>query len=212
MRIALINASPKFKESAGEVLLNDLKTFLPENCETIELCLRKPQTDEKVISELIKADIWVFAYPLYFDGLPGHMLSCLMQIAETDAVKENKNVYGIANCGFYEGVQNKNSLKVLENWCNRCNLSWCGGVGVGAGGCINTIAAMKPTQALKKPIGKALSRLAENIANKTSFEKNIYTSVGLPRGLYKFLAEISWRSTLKKNGQNPKDIAKQITD
>jgi len=211
MRIALINASPKFKESACEVLLGDLKTFLPENCETIELCLRKPQTDVKVISELTKADVWIFAYPLYFDGLPGHMLSCLMQIAETDAIKEDKKVYGIANCGFYEGKQNVNSLNVLENWCNRYNLSWCGGVGVGAGGCINTISEMKPTKALKKPIGKALSCLAKNIANETSAE-NLYTSVGLPRGLYKFLAEISWRSTLKKNGQNPKDIAKQITD
>lgn len=45
-----------------------------------EAALRKTAVSDEVLTELNHADVWVFACPLYVDGIPSHLLSCLMQL------------------------------------------------------------------------------------------------------------------------------------
>ena len=103
MRIALINGSPKVHNSASGTLLSDRKGYLGERAELVEIGLHSAVISKEVITELEKSDVWVFAYPLYVDGIPGHMLSCLMQLEEAQLQKQ-VSIYGIVNCGFYEGI------------------------------------------------------------------------------------------------------------
>ncbi len=55
--------------------------------------------------------------------------------------KENQlrlNLYCIANNGFIEGKQNEPLMQVLENFCSRAGVRWCGGgVGIGGGVMLN---------------------------------------------------------------------------
>ena len=48
-------------------------------------------------------------------------------------------IYVIANNGFIEGKQNATLFRVMENFCTRSNLQWCGGIGIGGGVMFNAL-------------------------------------------------------------------------
>ena len=75
MKIALINGSPKVNSSASSVLLEDLKGYWREDAEVVSFGFHSAAIPKEVIEELAGTDAWVFAYPLYIDGIPGHLLS-----------------------------------------------------------------------------------------------------------------------------------------
>ena len=50
--------------------------------------------------------------------------------------------YVVSKGGFIEGSQNRPLMQVLENFCNRCNFQWCGGVGIGGGVMLNVMRIM----------------------------------------------------------------------
>ena len=75
--------------------------------------------------------------------------------------KSNENhtirVYAISNCGFYEGEQNKTALKIIENWCHKCDLIFAQGLGIGAGPVANEFTNVELGHAIKKDIGLAIN-------------------------------------------------------
>ena len=105
MRIALINGSPKVNNSVSGVLLEDLKGYWGEDTEVVNFGFHSAAVSKEVIEELARTDTWVFAYPLYVDGIPGHLLSCFIQLEEAHLQNRQIHIYGIVNCGFYEGIQ-----------------------------------------------------------------------------------------------------------
>lgn len=81
MKITLINGSPKVKDSASGLILNELKIFLnnsedeaERNISISEYNFRKNKLDSAVIEEVVTSDILVFIFPLYVDGVPSHLL------------------------------------------------------------------------------------------------------------------------------------------
>ncbi len=124
MRIALINGSPKVNNSASSVLLEDLKECWEEYAEVVDFGFHSAVVSKEVIEELAETDAWVFAYPLYVDGIPGHLLSCLIQIEEARLQNPQIHIYGIVNCGFYEGIQAQLALKLLQNWSLKAGFIW----------------------------------------------------------------------------------------
>ena len=80
----------------------------------------------------------VFAVPLYVDSVPSHMLPFLKEMEAF--CRENSlrlKVYVVANNGFIEGRQNEPLMQVMENFCTRSGLEWCGGIGIGGGVMLN---------------------------------------------------------------------------
>lgn len=207
MRIALINGSPKVNSSTSGILLEDIKGYVGENAEVIRLGFHSTTISQEVIEELKKTDIWVFSYPLYVDGIPGHLLSCLVQLEEVRIYNPQIHVYGIVNCGFYEGIQAEYSLKILQNWCLKTGFIWSGGIGVGGGGVLKMMPQMKPGHGPKAPIDKALVELSNAILKK-QVQDNVYVTVAFPRFLYKMGAQIGWRQMIKANGGKVKDLKK----
>lgn len=207
MRIALINGSPKVNNSASGALLDDLKGYLGEEAEVVNFGFHETTTSAEVIEALAQADTWVFAYPLYVDGIPGHLLSCLIQLEEARLQNPQIHIYGIVNCGFYEGIQAEFALKLLQNWSAKAGFVWSGGVGIGGGGGLAMMPNLEPGQGPKAPIDKALENLADTILNREVQENN-YVSVAFPRFLYKMGAQIGWRKMIKANGGKVKDLGK----
>ncbi|MDE5820551.1 MAG: NAD(P)H-dependent oxidoreductase, partial [Lachnospiraceae bacterium] len=119
MKIALINASPKMNQSASATLLEELQLSISETAEVTETALHTSVISEEMWEKLKSADVWVFSCPLYVDGIPGHLLSCLMQLEKAKWQEREIRVYGIVNCGFYEGIQAKFALALLKNWCEK---------------------------------------------------------------------------------------------
>ena len=60
MRIALINGSPKVKNSASGTLSEDIKGCLGENVEVVDFEFHSPTISKEIINELTQMDIWVF--------------------------------------------------------------------------------------------------------------------------------------------------------
>lgn len=215
MKIALLNGSPKHRNSSSEILLTDLKRCLLET-DTAETARRKPEIleaafhddriAEETVSQLLTADVWVFSCPLYVDGLPGHLLSVLLQLEKnTGESGHTQVIYGIVNCGFYEGIQAKTALEILENWCAKTGFVWGGGIGVGGGGGLAMMAGPKPEKGPKAPIEKALRAMSEKMFRQETLE-NQYVSVAFPRFLYKMAAQMGWRQLFKKNGGRIRDL------
>lgn len=243
MRIVLINGSPKVNGSASGILLEDFRKKVTEagypgkkngeaagaaaetdteaetgrtvfsQIEIAETGLHTASVSGEAMKELDCADVWVFAYPLYVDGIPSQLLSCLVQLEKTPVFNRKKVVYGIVNCGFYEGIQAETALAVLENWCKKAGHSWGGGIGVGGGGALAMLPDMAPGRGPKAQIDKALTALAERCRAGTVMEKgareNIYVSVAMPRTLYKMAGQLGWRQMIKKNGGKTKDLSKR---
>lgn len=115
MKIAFINGSPKIKDSASSYILQELKVFLKDESNMIsEYYFRKSQLSTKEIEQLTEYNILVFAFPLYVDGIPSHLLNCLMQLEKPFANIKEKNIMvcSLVNCGFYEGLH----INLLQKW------------------------------------------------------------------------------------------------
>jgi multimeric flavodoxin WrbA len=204
LRIALINGSPKAKDSASECLLEDLRMLLKDSVIS-EYSFRSPEL--KNPDEVIGHDVLVFAFPLYVDGVPSHLLYCLEVLKEQlKGHKTEIKVYAICNAGFYEGHQNQYALQILRNWCIKSGVTWGQGIGIGGGGMVLSLKNVPHGKGPKKKVSLALDNLASNIMQKSSAD-NIYVKPGIPRFLYKLAAEMGWRQTIKANGLKTKDLS-----
>lgn len=202
-RIALINASPKRKNSASGCALEVLKNYIGEGNIT-EYNLRQPQVQD--IEAIVEKEILVVAFPLYVDGLPSHLLSCLSQMEQLLKNKDTETIiYTIANCGFFEGKQNRIALEIMENWCAKSNVRWGQGIGIGGGGMMSMLNPKSAEHGPMRDIAAALKKLAEHMKEEQSAE-NLYVSPNFPRFLYKMAAEMGWRQQIKANGRKRKDL------
>ena len=86
MKIVLINGSPKVKGSTSEALTGALKDRLSSKANIIEIGFHVATLPQEAINQMRDADAWVFLYPLYVDGIPGHLLSCLVQLEQAHLV------------------------------------------------------------------------------------------------------------------------------
>ncbi len=216
MKTALINGSPKVKFSASGTLLEDLKPYLGEKTDVMEFGFHTGAVTEEEAESLNQADAIVFSFPLYVDGVPGHLLSCLGDLEEASLKNINREIriYGIVNCGFYEGIQAEPALQILENWCAKTGYVWGGGVGVGGGGALAQMPKTKSGHGPREPIEKALKSLADGICMQEAQENqqaqgNQYVSVAFPRFLYKLAAQTGWRQMVKANGGRARDLGKR---
>lgn len=213
MKIALINGSPKVNHSASKALLTDIKSFLtrldpvphPGKAEIIEIGLHSSVVSQETFMELKSTDTWIFACPLYVDGIPAHLLSGLIQLQETDWQNRQIQIYSIVNCGFYEGIQAEFALNIFQNWCTKTGFVWGGGIGVGGGGALEQLPTIENGHGPKAPVEKALNAMADKIIQRET-QQNSYVSIAFPRFLYKMAAQIGWRQQIKANGGKIKDL------
>ena len=138
MKTVFINGSPKKRFSASSYFGKLQSLFI--SGQKVFLRLRTKGDHEKIFEEIIHADRVIFLLPLYVDCVPSHVLSFLREMERF--CKEHKvelNIYAIANNGFIEGNQNAPLFRVMENFCTRSDLQWCGGIGIGGGVMFNAL-------------------------------------------------------------------------
>lgn len=209
MNIALINGSPKKKESSSGVLLQDLRNLLPSTHNIKEFAMNKSSLTVTEIKELQSFSTWIFAQPLYIDGVPSHLLSCLCQLEQELSRDQTIHVYVIVNGGLYEGTQSRHALAIMENWCRKAGLQWGMGIGYGGGGGMTQMKSIPLGKGPKSSLGKAYAIFLEAILSQSTGE-NIYISITFPRFLYKFMAEMNWRKQLKSNGVKKRELNRRL--
>jgi hypothetical protein len=207
MKIALINGSPKMKESNSGILLEEVKQMIGDRAEIVYFPCHKSQLTKENIEEMFTCNSFVIAFPLYVDGIPSHLLRVLQQIEEAIAINSYTpvRIYGIANSGFYDARQNRLALRILRNWSDRAGLIWGQGLGFGAGGMLGSLQTVPAGSGPKKNLGSVLQEFTTNILEQRK-GKNLYTTPNFPRFLYKLAAEHGWRKQIKSNGLKIKDL------
>ena len=142
-KTVLINCSPKKKLSVSGFIMKCAGILVRGGKEYLHL--RTPSDYPGILQALKGADKVVFAVPLYVDGVPSHVLPFLKEMEAF--CRENSlslKIYVIANNGFIEGKQNEPLMRVMENFCARAGLAWCGGIGIGGGVMLNVERIMLP--------------------------------------------------------------------
>ena len=138
MKTVFINGSPKKRFSASGYLGKLQSIFI--RGEKVFLRLRTKSDHKKIFEQINNADNVIFLIPLYVDSVPSHIVSFLREMERF--CKEHKmelKIYAIANNGFIEGRQNATMFRVMENFCTRSDLQWCGGIGIGGGVMFNAL-------------------------------------------------------------------------
>ena len=136
MKTVFINCSPKKRFCASAYFLELQRLFVKG--EKVTEKLRNPKDYQRILDELTDADAVVFFLPLYVDSVPSHVLSFLKEMELF--CKENNirlKLYSISNNGFIEGKQSEPLLRVFQNFCEKSNLDWGGGIGIGGGVMLN---------------------------------------------------------------------------
>lgn len=198
MKIALINASPKATHSSSRTLIRNTIGSFPNKTELELIEMHGNAVSEETLKKLCLCDAWVVYFPLYVDALPSHLLRCLMQLEKAEGITGIK-LYGVCNCGFYEGEQTDCALSILENFAARAGLVFCGGLGVGAGGMLSMAQGFEDKKRMKLSIIHKLGKLAKAAANGETVGIS-YTTTNIPSVFYKIGAEYLWRKTLAANG------------
>jgi len=209
MNIGLINGSPKAKgNSSSEILLDDLNSLFPIGHSVQRLHFNKPAVTDQDIEKLQHCQAWVFAFPLYVDGIPSHLLSCLKQLEQADFKGKDIRVYVIINCGFYEAGQNRHAMEMMEIWCEKTGIKWGMGIGLGGGGGLLQMRNVPLGKGPKTTLGKSLLVFCEAVLNKESKDTH-YISINFPRFVYKFIANNGWNKLIKENGGKVKDLKRR---
>lgn len=206
MNIALINGSPKFKNSSSGIILNSLKPLLQQNVIN-EYLFRTNEISNDDLEQISSCNVIVVAFPLYVDGFPSHLLRCLYQMEKYLNYNPHNEiyVYTIVNLGFYEGKQASIAIEMMKNWTEKVNLNWGQGIGIGGGGMMAMLDNSTDEKGLMKNVHITLKEVSSNILSCKSSDE-IYVSPSIPRIAYKIGGEMGWRQLAKKNGLKTKDL------
>lgn len=206
MNISLINGSPKVRNSASGVILGELEEYLEgHTIARYSLRTNEPLTAVQLRS-LAEQDVLVLAFPLYVDGIPSHLLRHLVEMeACFGRNSSGAMMYAVANCGFYEGRQNRNALDMMKIWCEKAHVVWGQGVGVGGGGMIAGLENVPKGRGPRKNLSAALRTLADHVAEMQSAD-DLFVSPNFPRFLYKAMGEMGWRMQIRQNGLTRRDL------
>lgn len=210
MKIALINGSPKIKDSASAFLLEKLQGLLDQK-ETVftHFHFSTPILCQDEMALLLDNEVLLFAFPLYIDAIPSHLLHCLVSLE--DFFTKNKKdilVYSLVNCGFFEGSHNKVALEIMENWTKKSGLTWGQGLGIGGGPMLSSLKTTPLNQGPMKNLGQGLGEIAHHILTHSS-NANIFVEPNFPKLAYKLSGEMGWRKRGKLSGLSRKDLFTQ---
>lgn len=111
-KIFLINGSPRGKNSASQYFIQEICELLDAqkvqagNMNVIDLWRKNDM--ESVYEEVINSEVILFAFPLYVDSLPSHLIEFLIGLERFidahRAQSEGQSIpkaYGVVNCGFF---------------------------------------------------------------------------------------------------------------
>jgi hypothetical protein len=212
MKVLLVNGSPRQKAGSSEIIARALRGKLGAAHEYRTVFTA---SEERADAACAESDLIVFAFPLYIDSLPFGLIRWLCDFRRvlTESGHGATPVYAIANCGFYEGEQNKTALDIMRNFCEATGLAWKGGIGIGTGEMIRETESIPENIWIKRPVWAAIDELARaasaSLRGEASSFGNRYVHHAFPRFLFKFAAESGWKRMLKKNGVAVKAISAQ---
>lgn len=202
MKVLLVNGSPKRGKSASGLLLEGLRERLAPGSEAVLFESATPDAGA-LLAAAAGCGAVVFAFPLYVDDLPSHLLRLLDEsCGGWAAAAPGARVYALVNNGYYEPGQCGPAVQVLRNFAACAGLGWGQGLCISGGGML-LFAGIGPGPMQKA--GAALDSLAATIGSANTAE-DLLVRPGIPARLYRAAGHKGWRSGAKKNGLRVQDL------
>lgn len=204
MNMVLINGSPKGEKSCSKELLEIFKSELEKENNVYEISiLDKRIKDEDKFHIVSNCDNIVIAFPLYVDCLPSTVIKFLEgfeKYTKDNNIKCDSRLYCIVNCGFYEGIQNRQALKVVKNFTQHIDkIKYDGGIGIGTGPFIYGSSSIPWEAKIKASVRKEIDKLIDAIKNDESINKDLFTEANMNKRLYIQAGNFGWISSGFKN-------------
>lgn len=164
----LIVGSPKTKSPStsgvlGGYLLGRLKAHGWETESlTLRAGLRLEPGQEELLSSTDRADLLIFAFPLYVDSLPFLVTKALELIASHWQDVPNRKPQRLAvivNNGFPEAAQNALALAICRCFADQSGIAWAGGLAMGAGEALSSGQSLATPTRSGPPVGHVIDAL-----------------------------------------------------
>jgi len=210
--IAVINGSPKARESTSEMFIDQIQKFLHAKVMVYQArqFVRRKNTSQKLtyrkltskkIYDILKADVLLIVFPLYIDSLPAPLIRILTLIEEHVVTTDGRlpSVYAICNCGFFEAERNQLALQMIEHFSTRTGMSWGYGIGVGCGGAVQLLRkSMIQGKGLAADVYAALRQLGDAIQDENIKRQNVFVAPEIPRFWYMLNGNMHWQQMAKQ--------------
>lgn len=209
--ILLLNCSYRGVNSNSNYFLECLESQCTDTCEKIHLNQLKEIS--VLVEKMKEAKALVLGMPLYVDGAPAQVVELMEKLA--DDYREGflgLSVYVVSNLGFYEGRQSHILLEIVRNWCAKMEISYGGGLAVGAGEMLGGLKTVPLDQGPNKQLGEGMRKLAGAICKGEQIEDLYVEPAGFPRKLYMLAADMSWGKNVKRNGLSKKEIYRKMVN
>lgn len=200
INVSFINGSPKVNsKSNSSHFIQELSKSFDKNININEFSASKILNDNSALEKISLSDKIIFVSPLYADTLPSHMIEFLTILEKylTANSYTNIDIYGMINCGFYEGIQCRHALDMFKYFSRKCKLNWKFGIGIGGGEYLRTLSE---TSAYTKSLYKALNILSNSINNVIdNSNRNIFICPDKMNAFaYRTAANLGWFIQAKK--------------
>ena len=191
----IINGSPKAKDSGSSRLIEKIEGLL-ERKPTIYHVNRLIRRENNVteLSNILKADVLLFVFPLYIDSLPAPLIKLLTMI-ENEAMNVNGKdpiVYAICNCGFFEAEHNRVALDTVKNFSAHVGMSWGYGISIGGGAIVASQSKNISPKGSAANVYTALCEFGKDMGSDHKEKPNVFIDPTMPRFLYKLGGNLGW--------------------
>ncbi len=203
MSLMIFNGSPRGVNSNSNVIASWFQEGFEE---TTTVYLNKVKQHETYIKESNEFEKLLFVFPLYVDGMPGHVKYFFEQMNTQKEIFRNKEVTFIIHSGFSEAIHSKNLEKYLHRFADLMSMKNYGVIIIpGSEG----FRLMHPKMTAKK--AEKVARIGEMYRLTKPFPDAVKESLEGPlvqskpqRILFKILSFVGltnfyWNSQLKKN-------------
>lgn len=220
-KVCLVNGSPRESGSTSAYFIGEIQKLIKScDIETQDVYTIKDLKSDKVVQgfeKIINADSAVFVFPLYVDSIPSNFLDYLWKLESY--IKENNidkdklpSLYAIINCGFVEGIQNKNAAEIIYNFSKKTGFDFKFAIGIGGGEFVKGTKDIIPLESeLKNDIYLALCKLKESIeSGRKENEKYIFVSPKVSRSQFILNGNDGWIKMVKENNMTKEDLLKRV--
>ena len=219
MKISFIIGSPKMGESFSATILDMIRSELQQkgsiDASSKVYNINRKRLDEAELEEVVASDAIVLAFPLYVDGIPGHVIEQLHALEK--AIKKNGYTdivfYGIINNGFIESIQNCNAARMLELFARKSGIRMGQVLAIGAGEANRTMLNMNmalgvgPLKGMDKPFETFVANIAAQKEGETLYMQPFY-----PGWFFRYYGNHHfWDSEARKNGLSRSDLKRKIS-
>jgi hypothetical protein len=212
----LLVGSPKPGESTSESLGAYLFEALEKSGITtqklhVTKAVRSDESREALLAASASADLIVLSFPLYVDCLPGPAIRALELIAaaragapgDAPAGEDAPAFLAICQSGFAEADHSAVAIEICRNFAGSAGFAWAGGLVMSEGGMISGAPMSKVAGRMPRVV-KALDLTAAALAEGRPAPDEaveLMAKPAFPPIAYRLMANMGWRSMLKKQGK-----------